>query len=460
MNDPKRKPDRPEVDPVVPDDEDAGSATAMFRRPPGIAPGDTAGSGRAEFESARPAHDWLPTQPQPIEAPVQSKPATSAGEFTRFFEAFTPGEPAPTHTKASEQTANPTPNTESASREQPGDFTRIFLQVPAPAVETRNPIEKTAERTSAAPLQAPQPAEAGPGEFTRFMLGMERVPPESSTVRPEPDLPASPAARKLKGFSTPGASDFAAAGPGGITESFHTPRSAPEASPPARLEDDRVVSAPFRRPADTAEQRIPFPPRAEERQRPGEAGEFTRLMKSLSDTASRPMQESSGPLAGAAAGGTSSQEFLAGPGEFTRLMKGLSGGAPPEEAALPGFERADPPPSPKPVPQEAGDYTRIISGSILRQAQPAPPQPASVSNAAAPGPLSGLPPLPHPLMPAAPPVAQVPQVPHVPHVPTPPPLPVVQPKGKLERYLPLLLILNAFLLAVLILLVAFSLRGR
>jgi hypothetical protein len=175
------------------------------------------------------------------------------------------------------------------------------------------------------------------------------------------------------------------------------------------------------------------------------------------------MQESSGPLAGAAAGGTSSHEFLAGPGEFTRLMKGLSGGAPPEEAALPGFERADPPPLPKPVPQEAGDYTRIISGSILRQAQPAPPQPASVSNAAAPGPLSGLPPLPHPLMPAAPPVAQVPQVPHVPHVPhvpTPPPLPVVQPKGKLERYLPLLLILNAFLLAVLILLVAFSLRGR
>jgi hypothetical protein len=45
-------------------------------------------------------------------------------------------------------------------------------------------------------------------------------------------------------------------------------------------------------------------------------------------------------------------------------------------------------------------------------------------------------------------------------VPTPPPLPAVQPKGKLERYLPLLLILNAFLLAVLILLVAFSLRGR
>jgi hypothetical protein len=177
-------------------------------------------------------------------------------------------------------------------------------------------------------------------------------------------------------------------------------------------------------------------------------------MKSLSDTASHPMHEGSGPLTGAAAAGTSSQEFLAGPGEFTRLMKGLSGGAPPEEAALPGFERADPAPPPKPVPQEAGDYTRIISGSILRQAQPAQPQPAPVTDAAASGPLSSLPPVPHPFMPAPPPVAQVP------HVPTPPPLPVVQPKGKLERYLPLLLILNAFLLAVLILLVAFSLRSR
>ena len=450
MNDPKRKPDRPEVDPVVPDDEDAGSATAMFRRPPGVAPAEA--SERAEFESARPTHDLLSTQPQAAEDPAPSKPATPAGEFTRFFEAFTPGESAPTYAKASEPTVNPTPNTESVSQE-PGDFTRIFLQVPAPAVETPRSIEKTAEPASTAPSQPPQAGEMGPGEFTRFLSGMERVPPESSTVRPESDLPA---ARKLKGFSTPGAAGFASAGPSGITESFSAAPSAPETPPTARFEDDRVVSRPFRRPPDTAEQRIPFSPRPEERTgpRPGEAGEFTRLMKSLSDTASRPMQEGSGPLTGAAAGATSSQEFQAGPGEFTRLMKGLSGGTPPEEAALPGFERADPPPLPKPVPQEAGDYTRIISGSLLRQAQPAEPQPVPVTNAAAAGPLSGLPPVPHPLMPAAP------QVPQVPHVPTPPALPVAPPKGKLERSLPLLLILNAFLLAVLILLVAFSLRGR
>jgi hypothetical protein len=443
MNDPKRKPDRPEVDPVVPDDEDAGSATAMFRRPPGVAPADAAASGWTDLENARPAHGMLPTQPPPTEAPVQSNPVRSAGEFTRFFEAITPVEPAPTHPKVSEPTENSTPNTESASQ-GPGDFTRIFLQVPAPPVETPRPIENMAERTSAAPLQAPPAAEAGPGEFTRFISGRERMPPESSPVHPEPGLPASPAARKLKGFSTPGASGFASAGPSGITESFHTPRSVPEASPPDGFEDDRVVSTPFRRSPDTAEQRIPFSSRPEERpgQRPGEAGEFTRLMKSLSDTASRPMHEGSGPLTGPTptAGAATSPEFLAGPGEFTRLMKGLSGGAPPEAAALPGFERADPPPPPKSVPQGAGDYTRIISGSLLRQAQPAQPQPAPVTTGAASGPLSGFPP-------------------PVPHLPTPP-LPVAPPKGKLERYLPLLLILNAFLLAVLILLVAFSLRGR
>jgi hypothetical protein len=440
MNDPKRKPDRSEIDPV-PDDEDAGSATAMFGRPSGVPPADAAASGWTDFENARPAHGLLPTQPEPTEAPVQSKPVRSAGEFTRFFEAIRPVEPAPTHPKVSEQTENSTPNTESASQ-GPGDFTRIFLQVPAPPVETPRPIENTAQRTSAAPLQAPPAAEAGPGEFTRFISGRERMPPESSPVHLEPGLPASPAARKLKGFSTPGASGFASAGPSGITESFHTPGSAPEASPPDGFEDDRVVSAPLRRSPDTAEQRIPFSPRPEERpgRRPGEAGEFTRLMKSLSDTASRPMHEGNGPLTGPTAGAAPSPEFLAGPGEFTRLMKGLSGGTSPEAAALPGFERANPPPPPKPVPQEAGDYTRIISGSLLRQAQPAQPQPAPVVTAAASGPLFGFPP-------------------PVPHVPTAP-LPVGPPKGKLERYLPLLLILNAFLLAVLILLVAFSLRSR
>jgi hypothetical protein len=46
--------------------------------------------------------------------------------------------------------------------------------------------------------------------------------------------------------------------------------------------------------------------------------------------------------------------------------------------------------------------------------------------------------------------------------PTPPvppnPAPVAVPQGKLQAYLPLLLILNAFVLAVLILLVIFALR--
>jgi hypothetical protein len=54
-------------------------------------------------------------------------------------------------------------------------------------------------------------------------------------------------------------------------------------------------------------------------------------------------------------------------------------------------------------------------------------------------------------------------IPHTPPtvpIPHAPGLPAVNPKGKLERYLPLLLILNGFLLAVLILLVAFSLRSR
>jgi hypothetical protein len=129
-------------------------------------------------------------------------------------------------------------------------------------------------------------------------------------------------------------------------------------------------------------------------------------------------------------------------------MQGLSGGASPESEAMLGFGRAAPAPPPQTVSHKSGDFTRIISGSLLREAQQPQSAPKPVTTAAPAQPFSGLPPMP---MPQTPPTVPFPH---------PPGLLAANSKGKLERYLPLLLILNGFLLAVLILLVIFSLRSR
>lgn len=452
MNDPKQKSDRSETNPV-PDDGEYGSATSMFRNPLRSAPADETKSGWTEFERASPTPDLSAKNLPVSETRVQHKPEESAGEFTGFFQALAPVEPGPTPAPADAQTADPTPQPE-APQQEPGDFTRIFLQVQAPAVEIPGPTETTGRRSSGAPVQVPQARDTGPGEFTQFMSRLGRVPPESSTVHQEPGLPGSPAARQLKGFSTPGASDFASVGPSGVAEFLQTPPTAAQASTPARFEGDRVIPPPVQSRSDTQEQPISFAPRRAEGPGPsrGEAGEFTRLMQSLSDTGSHPMHDGTGPLTTSTAGPAVSPKFPAGlsaeSGEFTRLMQGLSPATSPESEALPGFERVAVAPPPQTVSNQSGGYTRIISGSLLREAQQAQSAPNPTTTAAAGQPFSGLPPMPIPHTP--------PTVP-IPHAPG---LPAVNPKGKLERYLPLLLILNGFLLAVLILLVAFSLRSR
>jgi hypothetical protein len=63
----------------------------------------------------------------------------------------------------------------------------------------------------------------------------------------------------------------------------------------------------------------------------------------------------------------------------------------------------------------------------------------------------------HPHAAGAAPIAAAPQPP----APAPPPPTVAPPpQGKLQTYLPVLLVINAFMLAVLILLVLFALRHR
>jgi hypothetical protein len=125
-----------------------------------------------------------------------------------------------------------------------------------------------------------------------------------------------------------------------------------------------------------------------------------------------------------------------------------------------------------------GEFTRIISGSMLREAQgqnPVPGSPPVMPPAQSGGGQPGFQMPPSPAFPklptAAPPLPQMhagggaaPQMPHLqpppfafPPAPAPP---AAQPpaQSKLQQYLPLILVVNVFVLIVVILIVIFVLR--
>jgi hypothetical protein len=158
-------------------------------------------------------------------------------------------------------------------------------------------------------------------------------------------------------------------------------------------------------------------------------------------------------------------------GGFTQLLRTLSAEA---EAEVPAFPQAPAPLLPQPS-NGPGEFTRIISGSMLREAQgrtgrpeagttarpeeAQTPAPQIAVNAAPPAAVPGM----ASAMPAAPPAMFAPQQ----LVSSPPPIaampppqitaPPAPPANKLQLYIPLLLIANLFLMLLVLILVAFVL---
>jgi hypothetical protein len=271
-----------------------------------------------------------------------------------------------------------------------------------------------------------------------------------------------PASTPVRGFSTPGKND-AVSGSAGVTELFVTPSPHPSPAPippafPSQAEVSGRAASPFHGSVPRQEQ---------------SAGEFTQLFRALDSHSESPDVRAEVPPSAA-------KPPDAQAGEFTQLMQSLS----PERArealggssAQPGLNvaGAGAPPMPPPSPMHADDpasFTRILSTSAAREeatrgmksAVDVQPPAASSAKESAPIPpvaaLPGMPRLPQtPAMPRAMAFGQQPAA----AAPTPPALPnpgpVAVPQSKLQAYLPLLLILNAFALAVLILLVIFALR--
>ena len=324
-------------------------------------------------------------------------------------------------------------------RPVPGEFTQMFHKLDfAPAPVASAPLE-------ARPI--PEPPREEPGEFTRmFVRATASMPARPMPAPSDPPAFAPVTPPRLKGFSTPGVSDSASAD-GSFTQLFQQP-----APPPAPVQPLTPVS---NRTEAAWSSMLDSPPSKEAMESAG----VTQLFRALSTENQPPanrfgeaIPQPSTPPANA-------------PGSITMLIQRLT------EETLQSSPASSVPSAIGPdvaAVSEPGEFTRIMSGA---PASAPIAQSAPAEKVAAPAPVV----LPVPPIPAAPvfaapavPAVAAPAVPAI-AVPRPqtPPIPAPQaapsagpPQSKLQQMMPMLLVLNAFLLVVLIVLVVFLLKTR
>ena len=338
----------------------------------------------------------------------------------------------------------------------PGEFTRMFQKLDIAATPQHPP------QTSSAPPPGvpPEALRHEPGEFTRMFVAATASLKHRPSGIPEP-VPFAPAATpRMKGFSTPGVSDSASAD-GSFTQLFQTPA----ASPPPLPRPFPVVSAPPSPVESAWPSSLDSAPSTDGLESAG----ATRLFRSLSVENEPPAQRFGEP-SDSLFRGQSPQPAVpsaGAPESITMLIQRLN-----EEQAS---AASSPPPPPAAGSEPAafagpGEFTRIISGGFANSAAG---QASPAEKVAAPAAGSPVFPAAVPLPPApafAPPPAPAfapPPVPAVavPRPPAPPPPPQVvasapPAQSKFQQMLPMLLVLNAFLLVVLIVLLVFVLRSK
>jgi hypothetical protein len=342
----------------------------------------------------------------------------------------------------------------AAKPAQPGEFTQMFHKLEPPPSP---PLPQT--RATNNPPQEP-------GEFTRTFVAAATSPglrPAPATAAPAPFAP--PATPKMRGFSAPGISDSASA-EGNFTQLFRTPPS-PQQTPavqpfaPLPSAPPKLAEPAWPQSLDPAPNRDAMAP-----------GGLSQLFRSLSEE-SDPSPNRSGESFLVRETPPPSQPPSSNPGSVTMLIQRLT-----EDRQEPAASATPTPAAAAPADQAGpGEFTRILAGGASNPASGLEPGPAagkfpmaavatSVFAApqipAAPAPAFALPPIP-----AAPaPAFAAPQLPAIAVPQAPPPQPpkvaasAPPPKSKLQQMLPMLLVLNAFLVVVLIVLLVFALRSR
>jgi hypothetical protein len=429
--------------------------------------------------------------------PEPSSPSSDSagpGEFTQMLQGLS--------TPASAPRADPKQGT---------DLSRVFKQVSFEKTPTGEPVKST-------PAAQPSGSSSPPGSFTQMFSALSSKTEEHAAVKPPP-ISAALYSSPLIAPETPKAADqprVEAAGPDDFTKMFQALRP-----------DKQPIAQP---PTPTPTQATPaLPPSVPTVQPPSgqsgtEGGSFTQMFSSQGVTGSpredplKSMTPESMPASGFQFSSSSRPPEPSGKGGFTQLLQALNQDAAsvkpaelplaqspltapsPLPSAAPGAaaggftqllkslsaEPAASPQAPPPpvVPQAVappisstgpGEFTRVISGSALRdlQSQGAPPAAPGAAPTARPvfTPAS-LPPAPH--LPPAPPLphAGAAVAPPTPNFAPPPfafppapapappaPAPPAEP-GKLQKYLPLILVVNVFVLLVIVLILIFALHHK
>ncbi len=438
------------------EEADPLSATGMFlsalgkeSNPPQQQPEESLAQPVVRLEAKQPA--WPAEQALAPSAPASpASPASggsSPGEFTRLFQAAQAPSAVPEKTPAVQPTA-PSVEPKQMPASAPGEFTRIFVKSSgAPAVD-RPPAPPARAIPESSPV--PHPA-ASPSRLKGFSSGAsDSASAEggfAQILQPRPSAPAPAAAPRVQAYTppTPAAAmpaeeikwprqpEFSAgeapvdpgAGSTSVTGLFASLNS-------SGLREEQIRPQAVEPPPTFS----PAPPAAPSE---AESGSVTRLIQRLSEgvRATPPVEAPPPPAASAA---PVSQALDSGPGEFTRMINAGQFKAPASAPVQPAA--APPPPEPAFSFPAAAPPMPMPPASNL--AMPVAPRPAA---APAPPPIPAPPPAPRIELPKAP-------------VPKPAPPAAAAPAGKFQEMVPILLVVNTFLLLVLIVLVIFALRAK
>ena len=390
--------------------EEPLSATAMFFRSL-----DEAAQAKQETPGRAPE--------KPGAGPLKPPSSSGPGEFTQIF-----GGGSPSQAPAAPRQSSGTPPA-SARPDEPGEFTRIFLKDTDPHPGRADEIlpprrSEGVGRSKGFSTPGVSDAVSGDSTFTHLFKDSGSFP----AAQPAPISPQSPfGSDAMRSGETPprfpGERSIPPSSDRSVSQILSNLSSDRPSSPgprdadvfPYREEPRRVTSAP------------PVPPPA------AEPGGVTQILNRLAPETVRPVVDTPPVRVEAAP--------KSGPGEYTRMIS--------REELIPSA--APPAPAPAVAPsappvQAAPPLPKIQPPAVAVPRIPAVPAPAPAAAAPAalpaapPIPIAAVPPLPKPALPAAPPAAA--------------------PKGKLEAMVPLLLLVNTFLLAVILVVLVFLIKSK
>lgn len=399
------------------------------------------------------------------EAAEQAESLSATGLFLRAFDAKSESGPEPSLSNSPDLKMAPSSDSVDLSGDRPAgqsseptEFTRMFQKLdstPTSTASRETSPQPVSVKPTAVKAEAQPSGDQDLGEFTRIFIAGSTPAANPPAKRPTPPQGSS----RAKGFSSPGASDSASA-EGSFTQLFKAipspalpkqaaaPVQAFAPAPPAAMPPD--LELPFKSERVLKSSEHPRPT-------PQDSPSVTSLLASLSSAdslspASRqpePVPYRPEPLPSHPGMSQTEQQESANPGGVTRLIERLAQPTPAPATAPPQS-----PVSPT-APPDPGEFTRMIMGPPPSVDKVAPAEARLDAPAAIPlAPRAAAKPA------VATPAFKALELP-IPPKPAPPAPPVpAAPRGRLEAMVPILLVINTFLLIVILLVAVFSLKAR